>query len=235
MLHKSCAYIAHWRKKYNLGQILRIYCALEKEVQSCAYIAHWRNKYNLAQILRIYWALGKEVQSCANLAHILRIDTSNAQLADLAQNTVSRSFSHHILISHKHTGKNHSDLLVLGEGKDRQKCAICNWWSAGCYLMRWCCSISYTANDSIYHFCFMIKDFFISFSRVIVVQDFETVTFYVLFVYKPTFSVIFCWMKRPCVSSQFNNLFISYISTAKPFKANFLSWQKLLATIFFEK
>ena len=44
----------------------------------------------------------------------------------------------------------------------------------------------------IYHFCIMIKDFPISFSRVITVQDFETVTFYVLFVYKPTFSVIFC-------------------------------------------
>ena len=51
---------------------------------------------------------------------------------------------------------------------------------------------SYTANEySIYHFCIMIKDFHF-FSRVIVVQDFETVTFYVLFVYKPTFSVIFC-------------------------------------------
>ena len=40
---------------------------------------------------------------------------------------------------------------------------------------------SCTANEySIYHFCFMIKDFSISFSRVIIVQDFETVTFYVL-------------------------------------------------------
>ena len=55
------------------------------------------------------------------------------------------------------------------------------------------CSVSYTANEySIYHFCIIIKDFFISFSRVIIVQDFETVTFYVLFVYKPTFYVIFC-------------------------------------------
>ena len=40
------------------------------------------------------------------------------------------------------------------------------------------CSVSYNANEySIYHFCIMIKDFFISFSRVIIVQDFETVTF----------------------------------------------------------
>ena len=52
------------------------------------------------------------------------------------------------------------------------------------------CSVSYhTANEySIYYFI-MIKDFSI-FSRVIVVQDFEAVTFYVLFVYNPTFSVI---------------------------------------------
>ena len=43
------------------------------------------------------------------------------------------------------------------------------------------CSVSYTANEySIYHFCIIIKDFFISFSSVIIVQDFETVTFYVL-------------------------------------------------------
>ena len=51
-------------------------------------------------------------------------------------------------------------------------------------------SVSYTANEYfIHHFCIIIKDFFIYFSRVIIVQDFETVTFYVLLVYKPTFSV----------------------------------------------
>ena len=55
------------------------------------------------------------------------------------------------------------------------------------------CSVGYRANEYfIYHFCIIIKDFFIPFSRVIIVQDFETVTFYMLFVYKPTFSVIFC-------------------------------------------
>ena len=38
--------------------------------------------------------------------------------------------------------------------------------------------LDYTANEySIYHFYIIIKDFFISFSRVIIVQDFETVTF----------------------------------------------------------
>ena len=61
-----------------------------------------------------------------------------------------------------------------------------------CFYQLGLCSVSYTANEySLYHFCIIIKDFFISFSRVIIVQDFETVTFYVLFVYKPT-SVIFC-------------------------------------------
>ena len=44
---------------------------------------------------------------------------------------------------------------------------------------------------------------------MIVVQDFETVIFYVLFVYKPTFSVNFLF------SSQFNSLFILYIPRAK--------------------
>ena len=99
------------------------------------------------------------------------------------------------------------------------------WWLSwnGAYLgkdtrIQGLCSVSYTANEySIYHFCIMISDFhFFFFSRVIVVQDFETVIFYVLFVYKPT-SVIFCWMKRLHVSSQFNSLFILCMSTAKPF------------------
>ena len=62
-----------------------------------------------------------------------------------------------------------------------------------CFYQVGLCSVSYAANKySIYHFCIVTKDFSISFSRVIIVQDFENVTFYVLFVYKPTFSVIFC-------------------------------------------
>ena len=61
-----------------------------------------------------------------------------------------------------------------------------------CFYQLGLCSVIYTANEySISHFCAMIKDFSISFPRVIIVQDFETVIFYVLFVYKPTF-VIFC-------------------------------------------
>ena len=92
--------------------------------------------------------------------------------------------------------------------------------SAGmfCFYQLDLCSVSYTPNEYsiIYLFCIIMKDFFISFSRVIVVQDFETVTFYVLFVYKPIFSVLFCWIKRVRVSGKFNSLFILYISTAKP-------------------
>ena len=61
-----------------------------------------------------------------------------------------------------------------------------------CFYQLGLCSVTYTANEySIYHFCVMIKDFSISFSRVIIVQDFETIVFYVLFGYKPI-SVIFC-------------------------------------------
>ena len=69
---------------------------------------------------------------------------------------------------------------------------------------------------STYHFCIYYKRLFHFFLRVIIVQDFETVTFYVLSVYKPTFSVIFCWIKMVRVSRKFNSLFILYISTAKP-------------------
>ena len=84
-----------------------------------------------------------------------------------------------------------------------------------CFYQLGLCSVSYTANEYfIYHFYIIMS---ISFSRVIIVQDFETVTFYVLFVCKTTFSVIFCWIKRVRVSSQFNSLSIPYISTAKPF------------------
>ena len=61
----------------------------------------------------------------------------------------------------------------------------------------------------------MIKDLHF-FSRVIVVQDFETLTFYVLFVSKPT-SVIVCRIKKLVVSSQFNSFFILYICKARPF------------------
>ena len=93
------------------------------------------------------------------------------------------------------------------------------WTVTFVYVFAFINLVSYTANEhSIYHFCIMMKDFSISFSRVIIVQDFnETVTFYVLFVYKPAFSVIFWWMKRLRVSSQFNSPSILFISTAKPF------------------
>ena len=62
-----------------------------------------------------------------------------------------------------------------------------------CFYQVGLCSVSYIANEcSIYHFCIMIKDLTISFSRVMIVQDFKTITFNVLFVYKPTLSVVFC-------------------------------------------
>ena len=56
------------------------------------------------------------------------------------------------------------------------------------------CSVFQLMNTPLITFRIMIRDFSISisFSRVIIVQDFRTVTFYVLFGYKPTFSVIFC-------------------------------------------
>ena len=54
-------------------------------------------------------------------------------------------------------------------------------------------SISYIPNKySIYCFCRIMKDLSISLSRVIIIQDFKTRIFNVLFVYKPTFSVVFC-------------------------------------------
>ena len=62
-----------------------------------------------------------------------------------------------------------------------------------CFYQVGLCSVSYIANEySIYHFCIMIKDLTIYFSRAMIVQDFKTVTFNVLFVYKPTLSVVFC-------------------------------------------
>ena len=52
-----------------------------------------------------------------------------------------------------------------------------------CFHQVGLCSVSYIANKySIYHFCIMIKDLSISFSRVINVQDFKTVILNVLFV-----------------------------------------------------
>ena len=50
-----------------------------------------------------------------------------------------------------------------------------------CFYQLGLCSVSDTVKEySIYHFCIIIKYFFISFSRVIIVQHFETGTFYVL-------------------------------------------------------
>ena len=68
-----------------------------------------------------------------------------------------------------------------------------------CFYQLGLCSVNYTANEySIYHFCIIIKDFLISFLRVIIVLDFETVTFYVLFVYTSRPSLLFSVELKGC-------------------------------------
>ena len=57
----------------------------------CINAQYMRKIVLLSPMHSIYCALEEEVQSCTNLAHILRVDTSNAQLAHLEQNTMSRS------------------------------------------------------------------------------------------------------------------------------------------------
>ena len=48
-----------------------------------------------------------------------------------------------------------------------------------CFYQLGLCLVTKTANEcSIYHFCVMIKDFSMSFSRVLIVQDLETVIFW---------------------------------------------------------
>ena len=73
-----------------------------------------------------------------------------------------------------------------------------------CFYQLGLCSVSYTANE---YFCIITKDFLISFSRVIIVRDSETVTFHVLFVYKPTFCYFLVNEKGPRFSS---TVFSSY-------------------------
>ena len=76
-----------------------------------------------------------------------------------------------------------------------------------CFYQLGLSSVSYTANEySVYHFCIIIKDFFISFSRVIIVQDFETVTFYVLLVPSLLFSVEL----KGCAFQESSIVFSSY-------------------------
>ena len=84
-----------------------------------------------------------------------------------------------------------------------------------CFYQLGLCSVSYTANEySIYHFCIIIKDFFISFSRVIIVQD-ETVTFFVLFVCKPT-SLLFSVELKGCGFQESSIVFSSYTFPQPP-------------------
>ena len=78
-------------------------------------------------------------------------------------------------------------------------------------------SVSYTANDSIYHFCIMIKDFNdkgLLLHRVITAQDFETVTF---MCYLYTSRLFYYFLLTERVSNQLNSLFTLYIFTVKSF------------------
>ena len=52
-----------------------------------------------------------------------------------------------------------------------------------CFYQLGLCSVTYTANEYfIYHFGVMIKDFSISFSRVIIVQDFKTAILFIIWI-----------------------------------------------------
>ena len=85
-----------------------------------------------------------------------------------------------------------------------------------CFYQLVLCSFRYTAKGcSIYHFCIIIKDFFISFSTVIIVQDFWNCNFLCVICIQADFLCYFqlFWVR---VSRKFNSLFIPYISTAKP-------------------
>ena len=75
----------------------------------------------------------------------------------------------------------------------------------------------YTANEtSIYHFCIIIKDFSFFFSRVIIVQVFETVTFYVL-LYKSRSSLLFSVELKGYAFEESSIVFSSYtFKTVKP-------------------
>ena len=53
-------------------------------MQSCVNLAHILHIEEISTILHIYCTLGE------NLAPILRVDTSNAQFVQLAQNTISQ-------------------------------------------------------------------------------------------------------------------------------------------------
>ena len=98
--------LAHILRIGEISTMLRIYCALEKEVQSCANLAHILCIGEISTILRIYCALEKEVQSCAlgnklilckscvyiahwrkkyNLAQILCIDKRKRYLVQILQ------------------------------------------------------------------------------------------------------------------------------------------------------
>ena len=87
-----------------------------------------------------------------------------------------------------------------------------------CFYQLGLCSVSYAANGcSIYQFRIMIKDFSISFSRVIIVQDFETNFLCVIYIQADLLCYFLLNEKAARFKSVQYNLFILYIFTPKPF------------------
>ena len=79
-----------------------------------------------------------------------------------------------------------------------------------CFYQLGFCSISYTGNEySIYHFCIIIKDFFISFSRVIIVHDFET-ELSMCYLYTSRPSLLFSVELKGCAFQESSIVFSSY-------------------------
>ena len=80
-----------------------------------------------------------------------------------------------------------------------------------CFYQLGLCSVSYAANEySIYHFCIIIKDFFISFSRVIIVQDFETIAFLCVICIQADRSLLFSVELKGCAFQESSIVFSSY-------------------------
>ena len=81
-----------------------------------------------------------------------------------------------------------------------------------CFYQLGLCSVSYTANEySIYLFCIIIENFFVSFSRVITVQDFETVSVTSMcYLYTSRPSLLFSVELKGCAFQESSIVFSSY-------------------------
>ena len=83
-----------------------------------------------------------------------------------------------------------------------------------CFYQFGLCSVSYTANDSIYHFCIMIKDFHFFFKSDCCSR---LCNFLCVICIQADLLCYFLLNEKAGRSSQLNSLFIENISTAKPF------------------